>query len=211
MKLLPTHQWHEDLGASIFVSFSRDENGNILGEPPELMYSSYYLEENFDQEKWTHFIDGDFNFIFSDADPANFPLLEKALEVPTNSIPEHVYVRYVDTGKAIYLDKKSAKNFDENLPFDFHSRPEDVPVDGVDRGAKYRRVFRDRNTGEEIEGDVYDVLEAFEVNCSARAHAIKKLLLPGSRGAKGYNKDCDEAINSIEESKKLERFRTNKP
>ena len=74
MKLKPTEEWHEDLGSSIFVSFSKDENGNILGEPPELYYGSGYLEEDFDFEKWTHFIDGDFNFIFSDADPANFPV-----------------------------------------------------------------------------------------------------------------------------------------
>ena len=29
MKLLPTSEWHEDLGCSIFVCFSRDEKGNI--------------------------------------------------------------------------------------------------------------------------------------------------------------------------------------
>jgi hypothetical protein len=73
MKLLPTEEWHEDLGSSIFVCFSRDENGKILGEPPEIEYCSGYLEDGFDPEKWTHFIDGNFNFIFSDADPINFP------------------------------------------------------------------------------------------------------------------------------------------
>ena len=73
MKLLPSSEWHEDLGSSIFVSFSRDENGEILGGPPELYFGYGYLEQDFDEEKWTHFIDGDFNFIFSDADPVNFP------------------------------------------------------------------------------------------------------------------------------------------
>ncbi len=73
MKCLPTSEWHEDLGASIFVSFSRDEDGNILGEPPELYWGSGYLDEDFDEEKWTHYIDGDFNFIFEDADPFSFP------------------------------------------------------------------------------------------------------------------------------------------
>lgn len=73
MNLLPSSEWHEDLCASIFVSFSRDENGNILGEPPEIYYGSGYLDEDFDFDKWTHYIDGDFNFIFSDADPVNFP------------------------------------------------------------------------------------------------------------------------------------------
>jgi len=73
MELKPSSEWHEELGASIFVCFSRDENGDIVGEPPELHYGSGYLEEDFDFEKWTHFIDGDFNFIFHDADPDNFP------------------------------------------------------------------------------------------------------------------------------------------
>lgn len=73
MELKPTSEWSEDLGSSIFVSFSKDENNEILGEPPELYYGSGYLEEGFDERKWTHFIDGDFNFIFTDADPINFP------------------------------------------------------------------------------------------------------------------------------------------
>ena len=72
MKALPSSDWHEDLGASIFISFSRDENGDILGEPPELYFGSGYLEDDFDFDKWTHFIDGNFNFIFYDADPKNF-------------------------------------------------------------------------------------------------------------------------------------------
>lgn len=73
MKLLSSEDWHEDLGVSIFVSFSYDDYGKILGEPPELYFGSGYLEDDFDFDKWTHFIDGDFNFIFSDADPINFP------------------------------------------------------------------------------------------------------------------------------------------
>jgi len=73
MKLKKTEEWHEDLGASVFVCFSRDENGQILGESPEMYFGSGYLEDDFDCDKWAHFIDGDFNFIFSDADPVNFP------------------------------------------------------------------------------------------------------------------------------------------
>ena len=47
-----------------------------MGEPPELYWGYGYLQEEFDEEKWTHFIDGDFNFVFSDADPENFPRLD---------------------------------------------------------------------------------------------------------------------------------------
>lgn len=73
MKVKPISEWHEDLGSSIFISFGRDENGKIEGSPPELYWGSAWLEDDFDETKWTHFIDGDFNFVFSDVDPVNFP------------------------------------------------------------------------------------------------------------------------------------------
>ncbi len=79
--------------------------------------------------------------------------------------------------------------------------------DEVDRGEKYRVTIRDRRTGDTIQVDIYDVLEAFKITCSALAHAVKKLLLPGSRGAKDYDTDCDEAINSVEQSKLLQKYR----
>lgn len=44
--------------------------------------------------------------------------------------------------------------------------------------------------------DVYDVLKAFEVTNPAIAHAVKKLLAPGKRGAKSWAQDIDEAISS---------------
>lgn len=73
MKVLPVSQWDEEYGPSIFVSFSRDKNGKILGEPPELYWGDGDLDEDFDPTKWTHFIDGDFNFVFEEADPISFP------------------------------------------------------------------------------------------------------------------------------------------
>lgn len=76
MKLLPTSEYHEDMGPCLFVNFSRDENGKILGEPPEVYFASGYMEDGFDGSIWTHFVEGDFNFIFSDADPVNFPKID---------------------------------------------------------------------------------------------------------------------------------------
>jgi len=73
MKLLMTSEYHEDMGPVLFVNFSRDENGKILGEGPDVCFASGYMEDGFDEEKWTHFVDGNFNFIFTDADPINFP------------------------------------------------------------------------------------------------------------------------------------------
>ena len=59
--------------------------------------------------------------------------------------------------------------------------------------------------GNEIEEDViidvYDVLDAFDVSNPATAHAIKKLLCTGSRGAKDWETDLQEAIDSLERAK----------
>ena len=76
-KLLKTEEYNEEMGSVIFVSFSRDDQGVILGEPPEVYCGSGYLEQDFDENKWTHFIDNNLNFLFTDADPVNFPSLTR--------------------------------------------------------------------------------------------------------------------------------------
>lgn len=60
----------------------------------------------------------------------------------------------------------------------------------------FSHYFRDVR---HLEGmDVYRVLQLFEVTDPALQHAIKKLLVPGSRGAKDRRKDLEEAVASIE-------------
>ena len=59
----------------------------------------------------------------------------------------------------------------------------------------------------EIKGtriDVYDILVAYEVTNPAIAHAIKKLLCAGERGAKGRLQDLIEAQTSISRGLDLE-------
>ena len=51
--------------------------------------------------------------------------------------------------------------------------------------------------------DVYDVLAMFGVTCPATAHAVKKLLMPGQRGAKTATQDLREAIQAIERAIQL--------
>ena len=51
--------------------------------------------------------------------------------------------------------------------------------------------------GKVFAADVYSVLAAFGVKCPARQHAIKKLLMPGQRGAKSTVQDLDEALVSV--------------
>jgi len=53
--------------------------------------------------------------------------------------------------------------------------------------------------------DVYDVLKAFEVTQPAVAHAVKKLLAPGKRGAKTWLQDIGEARDSLIRAIEMER------
>jgi hypothetical protein len=61
--------------------------------------------------------------------------------------------------------------------------------------------------GEHAMVDVYDVLEAFGVTCSARAHAIKKLLCAGLRGDKSAAQDLDETRDAVGRAMELESRR----
>ncbi len=61
---------------------------------------------------------------------------------------------------------------------------------------KYLRTIKDAR-GLEALVDVYDVLRAFEVHDPAVAHAVKKLLCPGSRGVKGRAQDINEAVEAL--------------
>jgi len=62
--------------------------------------------------------------------------------------------------------------------------------------SRYEKKFYS-TSGEEFRADVYSVLVAFGVECPARQHAIKKLLMPGQRGSKGEIQDLDEALASV--------------
>ena len=72
--------------------------------------------------------------------------------------------------------------------------------------SKYEKTFHS-TSGEEFLADVYSVLEAFDVTCHARGHAIKKLLMPGQRGAKGEIQDLDEALVSVSRAIDMVRAR----
>jgi hypothetical protein len=51
--------------------------------------------------------------------------------------------------------------------------------------------------------DVYRVLQLFEVTDPCIQHAVKKLLVAGSRGVKDINKDIQEAIDSLDRWKEM--------
>jgi hypothetical protein len=58
-----------------------------------------------------------------------------------------------------------------------------------------------------IEIDVYAVLEAFQVTCPARAHAIKKLLCTGTRGKGDAIADLTGAAAAVDRAISIERQR----
>lgn len=64
--------------------------------------------------------------------------------------------------------------------------------------SRYHKIIRGQTV------DVYDVLTAFGVTCPAAAHAIKKLLMPGQRGAKNCLQDLHEARASVDRAIDLE-------
>ncbi len=83
---------------------------------------------------------------------------------------------------------------------DYQERPQHTtkqPETAQDASNKYSRNIIGLD-GKTCQVDVYRVLEAFEVDSHAIAHAIKKLLAPGLRHAKTREQDLKEAIKSIE-------------
>ena len=72
--------------------------------------------------------------------------------------------------------------------------------------SRYVRTFHSID-GQAFRVDVYSVLAAFRVTCPARQHAIKKLLMPGQRGAKGEIQDLDEALVSVSRAIDMARAR----
>ena len=68
--------------------------------------------------------------------------------------------------------------------------------------SKYDRIIKG------VSVDVYDILTAFNVTNPATQHAIKKLLMPGQRGAKDTIQDLEEAYKSIFRAIEIEKGNT---
>lgn len=118
MKLFKTDNYNEDDGCCLFLAFSYDEQGNVLGEPPEVTFSHGYLEDGFDGDKWTHFIKGcEFDIVFEQADPKSFPpnLKSNAFKSLENAVSKlHQYACSLPIGDertkafAIYQEARHA-------------------------------------------------------------------------------------------------------
>jgi hypothetical protein len=55
--------------------------------------------------------------------------------------------------------------------------------------------------------DVYAVIEAWDVRCPARQHALKKILCAGQRGVKTAEEDLIEAIQALDRAIALQQQR----
>lgn len=74
---------------------------------------------------------------------------------------------------------------------------------------KYHRTI-DGLFGESLTVDVYEVIEAFDVRCPARQHAIKKLLCAGLREKGDAMQDLNEALISVSRAVDMEKNRIEK-
>ncbi len=65
MIVMKTEDYHEDMGAQIFISFNREDDGTMVGEPFDVKMCNGYMDDNFDEKEWTHFLFVEsYNFVF---------------------------------------------------------------------------------------------------------------------------------------------------
>jgi hypothetical protein len=74
-------------------------------------------------------------------------------------------------------------------------------------GSKYLKKMI--HLTEDMETDVYAVLDAFGVTCPARQHAIKKLLMPGDRDKGDCMQDLMECSDAVDRAIDMEQNRIN--
>jgi hypothetical protein len=84
-------------------------------------------------------------------------------------------------------------------------------------GSKYLKPIyspvekEDNDRPAVIHVDVYAVLEAFDVQCPAIAHCIKKLLMPGQRGKGDIQADLKGAMAALNRAIELQDIREGSP
>jgi hypothetical protein len=68
--------------------------------------------------------------------------------------------------------------------------------------TKYNHYFKDSPT---TKIDVYRVINLFKVTDPCLQHALKKILVPGGRGAKSRKKDIKEALDSLKRYRQMRK------
>ena len=98
--------------------------------------------------------------------------------------------------EAEYKERKRLEELEKGGKPTYSWLHKPTPYESTMKQNKYSKDLRD---GTKI--DVYDILDAFNVENPAVAHAIKKMLCAGLRGYKDFNQDIEEAIESLERAK----------
>jgi hypothetical protein len=112
------------------------------------------------------------------------------------------------------LDDSSPVKLKPGPPVTFSNEWKEHPsTDGAIRedhtGNKYHRLIGSVvDASDSAIVDVYCVIEAFDVRCPARQHALKKLLCSGIRGKNDCVQDLIEARDAVERAITLERQRS---
>ena len=99
-----------------------------------------------------------------------------------------------------------AKSDQENLIIPEEKKPDSEDM-GQQEPSKYDRSINCKRNGDGATIDVYEVLEAFEVTCPARQHAIKKLLCSGLRGKGDILQDLREAHEAVLRAVEMQEVR----
>ena len=58
-----------------------------------------------------------------------------------------------------------------------------------------------------IKADVYDVINAWDIDDAGRQHAIKKIMMPGQRHSKSKSQDISEAIDALRRDLRIEELK----
>ena len=104
----------------------------------------------------------------------------------------------ISTGIEFSEDINNAYNEDGTIQFELAycmNKPSQKPISRHQPSSKHQHYFKDVSKLDKI--DVYSVLSLFEVTDPCIQHAVKKLLCTGKRGHKDFNKDVQDAIDSL--------------
>ena len=102
---------------------------------------------------------------------------------------------------------KTQESLNKSIEKERDNEPVEEPFNKPDAykntPLKYKITVTNRNS-ESIECDIYDLINALKIINPAHAHSFKKVACPGIRGAKSFDEDIKEAIESLEIARKLE-------
>ena len=111
---------------------------------------------------------------------------------------EVMQFKNISTGIEFSEDIDNAYNEDGTIQFELAycmNKPSQKPTSKHQPSSKHQHYFKDVSKLDKI--DVYSVLSLFEVTDPCIQHAVKKLLCTGKRGHKDFNKDVQDAIDSL--------------